>query len=154
RYIFLPVRWISARFLTSWVPAWRLASCQRTQRCRMSGRGSRPKMASGSSTEPPSLPSSDMIFSCMSRALLRRRLRIGRGLRRRIRQTELAGLGRLLRQLLLHCVAQGDPAALGAWHRAFDQNETAFYVGLHHLEIERGDAIDAHVTRHLLVLEG
>src|SRR5215475_8441990 len=153
RYIFLPVRWISARFLTSWVPAWRLASCQRTQRCRMSGRGSRPKMASGSSTEPPSLPSSDMIFSCMSRALLRRRLRVGRGLRRGVRQAEFAGLGRLLRQLLLHRVAQRDPAALGAGHRAFHQDEAALDVGLHHLEIERGNALDAHVAGHLLVLE-
>src|SRR5262245_8315007 len=154
RYIFLPVRWISARFLTSCVPRWRLASCQRTQRCRMSGRGSSPKMASGSSTEPPSLPSSDMIFSCMSRALLRRRLRVGRGLRRGVRQAEFAGLGRLLRQLLLHRVAQRDPSALGAGHRAFHEDAAALDVGLHHREIERGNALDAHVAGHLLVLEG
>src|SRR5215831_2091188 len=161
RYIFLPVRWISARFLTSWVPRWRLASCQRTQRCRMSGRGSSPKMASESSIEPDSLPSSDMIVSCMSGALLLGRratlggCRIGRPAvgGGPFRQAELAGLGRILRQLLLHRVAQRDPAALGAGHRAFDQDEPALDVGLHHLEVERGDALDAHVTRHFLVLE-
>src|SRR5712691_6463153 len=162
RYIFLPVRWISARFLTSWVPRWRLASCQRTQRCRMSGRGSRPKMASGSSTEPAASPSSDMTFSSMSRALLCGRLRafgrlvVGSLGRARLggRQPELAGLRRFLRELLLHGIAQRDPAALGAGDRALDQNEAALDVGLHHLEIERGDAIDAHMAGHLLVLEG
>src|SRR5262245_48726541 len=162
RYIFLPVRWISARFLTSCVPRWRLASCQRTQRCRMSGRGSSPKMASGSSIEPASLPSSDMIVSCMSRALLPSRCtalggrRLGRpaGGGSRFRQAELAGLGRILRQLLFDCVAQRDPAALGAGHRALDQDQPALDVGLHHLEIERGDPLDPHVAGHLLVLEG
>src|SRR5215831_16962123 len=127
RYIFLPVRWISARFLTSCVPRWRLASCQLTQRCRMSARGSSPKMASGSSTEPEALPSSDMTFSSMSRALLcrgRRFLR-GLGLGGGLRQAELAGLGRLLRQLFLHRVAQRNPPALGAGDGAFDQNEAA-----------------------------
>src|SRR5262249_25893727 len=66
RYIFLPVRLISLRFLTSCVPRWRLASCQRTQRCKMSALGSRPKIASGSSTEPAALPSSETILSSMS----------------------------------------------------------------------------------------
>src|SRR5262249_36330310 len=158
RYIFLPVRWTSARFLTSWVPRWRLASCQLTQRCRMSGRGSRPKIASDSSTEPAALPSSDMTFSSMSRTLLLGRLfgGTGAGIRGRLalRQAELARLGRLLRQLLLDRVAQRDPAALGARHRAFDQNEAALGIGLHHLEIERGDALDPQVASHLLVLEG
>src|SRR6476659_205643 len=159
RYIFLPVRLISARFLTSWVPRWRLASCQRTQRCKMSARGSRPKIASDSSTEPASVPSSDMIFSSMSRALLvggralgRRHLGVTRG-RRRVRQAELAGLGRVLRQLLLDRVPQRDPAALGTRHRALDQDEATLDIGLHHLEIERGDAVDAHMAGHLLVLE-
>src|SRR4029077_545944 len=149
RYIFLPVRLISARFLTSWVPRWRLASCQRTQRCRISTRGSRPKIASESSTEPASLPSSDMIFSSMSRALLvggralaGRRLGVARG-HRRIGQAELARLGCVLRQLLLHRVPERDPAALGTGHRALDQDQAALDIGLHHLEIERGDAIDA-----------
>src|SRR5262245_6893885 len=162
RYIFLPVRWISARFLTSWVPRWRLASCQRTQRCRMSGRGSSPKMASESSIEPDSLPSSDMIVSCMSGALLLGRrasfggCRLGRpaAVGSRFRQAELAGLGCILRQLFLHRVAQGDPAALGAGPRALNQDQPALDVGLHGLEIERGDALDPHVARHLLVLEG
>src|SRR5438045_1329846 len=150
RYIFLPVRWISARFLTSWVPRWRLASCQRTQRCRMSGRGSRPKIASGNSIEPAASPSSDMIVSCMSRALLLRRLGVFDGRRRRgvgrrgaLRPAGLARLGRLLRQPLLDRVAQRDPTALGAGHGALDQDQAALDVGLHHLEIERGDALDA-----------
>src|SRR5262245_54435080 len=159
RYIFLPVRLISARFLTSWVPRWRLASCQRTQRCKMSGRGSRPKMASGRSTEPAALPSSDMIFSSMSRTLLLGgfcfgALGIAGRCRSSVGQAELAGLRRVLRQLLLHRVAQRDPAALGAGHRALHENEAALDVRLHHLEIERGDAIDAHMARHLLDLEG
>src|SRR5262249_20388211 len=160
RYIFLPVRLISLRFLTSCVPRWRLGSCQRTQRCRMSTLGSRPKIASGSSTEPAALPSSDTTLSSMLRALLVGSLAFvgGRclgfaGGGGRLRQTELARLGGVLRQLLLHRVAQRNPAALGAGHRAFDQDETALDVGLHHLEIERGDALDAHVTRHFLVPE-
>src|SRR5438132_6385387 len=125
----------------------------------MSTRGSRPKIASGSSTEPAALPSSDTTLSSMLRALLVDGLAFvgGRGLGfaggGRLRQAELAGLGGVLRQLLLHRVAQRDPAALGAGHRAFDQDEPALDVGLHHLEIERGDALDAHVTRHFLVLE-
>src|SRR5215468_196925 len=125
----------------------------------MSTRGSRPKIASGSSTEPAALPSSDTTLSSMLRALLVGGLAFvgGRCLGfaggGRLRQAELAGLGGVLRQLLLHRVAQRDPAALGAGHRAFDQDEPALDVGLHHLEIERGDALDAHVTRHFLVLE-
>src|SRR4029077_2086 len=159
RYIFLPVRLISARFLTSWVPRWRLASCQRTQRCRMPARGSRPKMASESSTEPASVPSSDMIFSSMSYALLivprgfrRRRLAVPRG-RLRIGQAELARLRCVLRQLLLHRVPQRDPTALGTRHRTLDQDEAALDIGLHHLEIRRGDAIAAHRPGLLFFLE-
>src|SRR5438876_4733595 len=127
----------------------------------MSALGSRPKIASGSSTEPAALPSSDTTLSSMLRALLVGGLAFvgGRGLGFagggcRLRQAELAGLGGILRQLLLHRVAQCDPAALGARHRAFDQDEAALDIGLHHLEIERGDALDSHVTRHFLVLEG
>src|SRR5262245_23194030 len=126
----------------------------------MSALGSRPKIASGSSTEPADLPSSDTILSSMSGALLVGGLAslggrcldfAGGG---RLRQAELARLGGVLRQLLLHRVAQRDPAALGARHRAFDQDEAALDVGLHHLEIERGHALDSHVPRHFLVLEG
>src|SRR6516162_3051793 len=127
----------------------------------MSALGSRPKIASGSSIKPAALPSSDTILSSMSGALLVGGFAFfgGRGLGFagggcRLRQAELTGLGGVLRQLLLHRVAQRDPAALGARHRAFDQDEAALDVGLHHLEIERGDALDAHVTRHFLVLEG
>src|SRR5215472_16236222 len=125
RYIFLPVRWISARFLTSCVPRWRLASCQRTQRCKMSALGSRPKIASGRSTDPAALPSRDMILSSMSLSLAlggRGRFGVGGG-RFCLRQTELAGLGRFLRQPFLHRIAQGDPAALGAWDCALDQDQ-------------------------------
>src|SRR5499427_4141955 len=113
----------------------------------MSTRGSRPKIASGSSTEPAALPSSDTTLSSMLRALLVGGLAFVGG-----RCLGFAGGGGL-RQLLLHRVAQRDPAALGAGHRAFDQDESALDVGLHHLEIERGDALDAQVTRHFLVLE-
>ena len=42
---------ISPRVLVLCVPAWRLDSCQRTMRCRMSARGSRPKISSGSVIE-------------------------------------------------------------------------------------------------------
>src|SRR5258705_12731535 len=114
-------------------------------------------MAAGRSTGPAASPSSDMFFSSMSRALLCDRLCVLRAFRvgyRRVGEPELAGLGRLLRQLLLHRIAQGDPAAFGAGYRALDQNEAALDVGLHHLEIESGDPIDPHMARHLLVLEG
>src|SRR6185437_1745929 len=122
----------------------------------MSARGSRPKMSSDIWTEPASLPSNVVIFNSMSRTFLRG----GGGLRRRcflggssLRFAELAGLRRFLRKWLLHCIAHGDPTALCARHRAFNQNEAALDIGLHDLEIERGYALDAHVTRHLLVLE-
>src|SRR5665647_2603870 len=124
-YIFLPVRQISERSLVLCVPRWRLASCQLTQRCRMSLRGSRPKIASDKLTEPASLPSSVVIFMSMLRALLHgggcggcgRLGRLGFG---GLAHAELAGLRRILRQLLLHGVAHGDPAAPGSRHRAFD----------------------------------
>src|SRR5260370_37766987 len=66
----------------------------------------------------------------------------------------LAGLRRILWQRLLHRIAHRDPSALGAGDRAFDQDQAALDVGLHHAQVERGDAIDAHVARRLLVLEG
>src|SRR6476659_4212372 len=145
-YIFLPVRLISARFLTLCVPRWRLASCQRTQRCKMSALGSRPKIASGRSTETAALPSSDMILSSMSASFavggrgLFGGLRFGLGSGRcRLRQTELAGLGRVLRQPFLHRVAQGNPTALSAGHSTLDQDQAALDVRLHHFEIERSD---------------
>src|SRR5262245_15175871 len=161
RYIFLPVRQISARFLTLWVPRWRLASCQLTQRWIRSVRGSRPKIASDSSTEPAALPSRVVTFSSMSRSLrgrrLRRRLALGRRGRAfalAARQAEFARLRHAVGQPLLHGVAHRDPAALVARHRALDQDEAARDIGLHHFQIERGHALDTQVAGHLLALEG
>src|SRR5438309_942911 len=116
----------------------------------MSARGSRPKIASESWTEPASLPSRVVTFSSISRALL-----LGRSLSLLTAgDLELAGLRSILRQRLLHGVAHRDPTALGAGNGAFDEDQAAFDVSLHHTQIERGDAIDTHVTGHFLVLEG
>src|SRR5258708_8644116 len=114
-------------------------------------RGSRPKISSESWTEPASLPSRVVTFSSISRALL-----LGRRLRCLLaaNDLELAGLRRVLRQRLLHGVAHRDPPALGAGNGAFDQDQAALDIGLNDAKIERGDAIDTHVTGHLLVLEG
>src|SRR6266480_3833354 len=118
-------------------------------------RGSRPKMASDSWTEPAALPSSVVTFNSISRTPL-----LGGGfgcsslLAAAIGQTELARLLRVFRQRLLHGIAHRDPSALGAGNGAFDQDQAARHVGLHHAQIERGDAIDNNVTGHLLVLEG
>jgi len=100
----------------------------------MSARGSRPKISSESWTEPAALPSRVVTFSSG--------------------HLELAGLRRFLWQRLLHRIAHRDPSALGAGNGAFDQDQAARDVGLHHPQIERGDAIDAHVAGHLLVLPG
>src|SRR3984957_8668639 len=114
-------------------------------------RGSRPKIPSESWTEPPALPSRVVTFSSISRALL-----LGRRFRSLLaaRDLELAGLRRVLRQRLLHGVTHRDPAALGAGNGAFNQDQAALDIGLHHAQIERGDAIDTHVAGHLLVLPG
>src|SRR5882757_8080154 len=114
----------------------------------MSARGSRPKMSSDTVTPPAALPSSVVTFSSISRALLRFRSRRG------VREPELARLRQIFWQRLLDGIAHGDPAAVVAGDCALDQDEAALDVGLHHLEIERGDAVDTHVPRHLLVLEG
>src|ERR1700730_11333351 len=117
-------------------------------------RGSRPKMASDSSTEPASLPSSVVTFNFISHALLLgRRLRGSPLLTTATRQAGLARLRCGLRQCLLGRIAHRNPAALRTGHRAFDQDQAARDVGLHNAQIERGDAIDTHVTGHLLVLE-
>src|SRR5262245_65799039 len=123
----------------------------------MSERGSRPKISSGRLTSPAALPSSVLTFSSMSRALLLGcigNVRLCGRRRRSLVLTELAGLRSLLRQRLLDGVAHGDPAGLAARHRSFHQDKAALDVRLHHLEIERGHAIDAHMPGHLLVLEG
>src|SRR6516164_3888446 len=114
----------------------------------MSSRGSRPKMASESWTEPASLPSRVVTFSSISRTLL-----LGRGFRF-ASNLELAGLRSFLRQRLLDGVAHPDPAALGAGNGAFDEDQTALDIGLHDAKVERGEAVDTHVAGHLLVLPG
>src|SRR5262245_118649 len=114
----------------------------------MSTRGSRPKMSSDTVTPPAALPSRVVTFSSISRALLRFASRSS------VRQPEFARFRQILRQRLLDGIAHRDPAAVVAGDRALDQDEAALDVGLHHLEIERGDALDAHVASHLLVLEG
>src|SRR6201997_768155 len=148
-YIFLPVRQISARPLALCVPAWRLLSCHCTQRAMMSARGSRPKISSERLTEPAALPSRVVNLSSMLRALL-----LGRRFATLACDLELAGLRGFLRQRLLDRVADADPAALGAGNGAFDQDQTARDIRLHHAQVEGGDAVDAHVARHLLVLPG
>src|SRR5277367_6610860 len=125
----------------------------------MSVRGSSPKMASDTVTEPEFLPSSDVTFSSMSRALLRCGGRFffdrgGSGGGSCLGQLELAGLRHTVRQSFLHRIAHRDPAAFDARHRAFDENEAALDVGLHDLQVERGHAVDAEVARHFLVLQG
>src|SRR3954465_13852836 len=96
----------------------------------MSTRGSRPKMASDSSTEPASLPSSVVTFSFISHALLLGGRCLGRCFLRGacIGQAELAGLRRFLRKCLLHGVAHRDPVALGAGNGAFDEDQAALDV--------------------------
>src|SRR5437879_4810846 len=117
----------------------------------MSARGSRPKISSESWTEPAALPSRVVTFSSISRALI-----LGRRFRSLLAagNLELARLRRFLRQRLLHGIAHRDPSALGAGNGALDQDQAALDVGLHHAQIERRDAIDAHVAGHLLVLPG
>src|SRR3954465_12285309 len=113
-------------------------------------RGSRPKMASESWTEPASLPSRVVTFSSISRALL-----LGRSLSLLAAgDLELAGLRSILRQRLLDGVAHADPAALGAGNGAFDEDQAALDIGRDHAQVQRGDAINAHMAGHLLVLEG
>src|ERR1051326_2222178 len=130
----------------------------------MSRRGSRPKIVSGTVTEPADWPSRVVTFSSMSRALLGRRRSAfsGRGAffrgsgrsRTVLGHAELARLRHFFGQRLLHGITHRDPAALGAGHRALDQDESARHVGLHDLEIERRHAVDAEMAGHLFVLEG
>src|SRR3954451_20258886 len=112
-------------------------------------------MASDSSTEPASLPSSVVIFNFISHALLLGGRRFSGSLvSATVGDLELARLRCVLRQRLFHRIAHRDPAALGAGNGAFDQDQAALDVGLHHAQVQRSDAIDAHVAGHLLVLEG
>src|SRR5260221_3978610 len=120
----------------------------------MSLRGSRPKISSESWTDPASLPSSVVTFNSISHALLLgRRFGCSSLFAATVGQAELARLRRVFRQRLLHGIAHRDPSALGAGNGAFDEDQAALDIGLHHAQIERGDAIDAHMPGHLLVLE-
>src|ERR1700728_131046 len=119
----------------------------------MSVRGSSPKIASDTVTEPDVLPSSDVTFSSISRAP-RILADCDRSRRFIVGELELAGLRHAVRQLLLHRIAHRDPAAFDAGHRALDQDEAALNVGLHDFEGERGHPFDAEMAGHLLVLEG
>src|SRR5581483_2311193 len=118
----------------------------------MSLRGSRPKIPSGNWTEPAALPSRVVTFSSMSHALLLGR-RLG-GLIAAGSNLELARLGSLLRQGPLHRITHRNPPALRAGNGALDQDQAALDVGLDDAQVEGGDPIDAHMARHLLVLEG
>src|SRR5690349_12009879 len=119
-YIFFLVRLISDRPRVLWVPAWRLASCQRTTRWRMSARGSSPKISSERSREPASAPSSVVMLSFIGPSSL-----AGGRLSARFRQTERTRLGGGVRQLLLDGVADEDPAALGAGNGTLDEDQAA-----------------------------
>src|ERR1700722_5812655 len=152
-YIFLPVRLISARPSVLCVPAWRLASCQRTMRAIRSARGSRPKMASLSSSEPAAEPSIDVMSNFMAPLSFRRFGRRGAGARFGV-NAELAGHRRILRQGLLHRVADRDPPAGAARHRALNEDEAALRIRAHDPKVLRRHPIDAHVAGHLLVLPG
>src|ERR1700733_650786 len=152
-YIFLPVRWISARPSVLCVPAWRLASCQRTMRAIRSVRGSSPNTASLSSSEPAAEPSIDVMSNFMASLSLRRFGRWGAGARFGV-NAELAGQRRILRQRFLHRVAHSDPPASVPGHRAFDQNEAALGISAHHAKVLRRHAISSHMAGHLLVLPG
>src|SRR5256885_6736610 len=111
----------------------------------ISARGSSPKISSDSWTEPAALPSSVVTFNSISHALLLGR-RCRSLLAAAIGEAELAGLRRILGQRLFHGIAHRNPSALGAGNGAFDQDQTPLYVGPDHAQIERGDAIDTHVT--------
>src|SRR4029079_6506037 len=107
----------------------------------MSARGSRPKIASDSWTEPASLPSRVVTFSSISHTLL-----LGRRFRSlAARCLELAGLLRVLWQRLLDGVAHRNPAALGAGNGALDEDQAAPDVGRDHAQVERGDAGEPHM---------
>src|SRR5206468_8468306 len=102
----------------------------------MSWRGSRPKMASESWTEPASLPSRVVTFNSISRTLL-----LGRSLGFATRNLELAGLRSFLWQRLLDGVSHTDPAALGAGNGAFDGDQATLDLGLADARVKRAHAV-------------
>src|ERR1700733_10884410 len=119
----------------------------------MSVRGCNPKISSETVTEPDSLPSRPVTFNSISRAS---RFLPDRNRRRRrvVGELEFTGLRHAVRQLLLHCIAHRDPAAFDTGHRTLDHDQAALDIGLHDFEIKRSHAVDAEMSRHLLVLEG
>src|ERR1700722_3204937 len=151
-YIFLPVRWISARPRVLCVPAWRLASCQRSMRAIRSWRGSSPKIASFSSREPAAAPLIDVTSIFMMSGSLR--LGCGGFWPASLVRTEFAGQRRFLRQRLFPRGADPGPAAGMARHRPFDQDQPAFDIGLHDAQVLRRHLVDAHMAGHFLVLPG
>src|SRR5579871_113357 len=162
RYIFLPVRLFSLRVCTLWVPARRLASCQFTQRARMSGRiSSMPKIASGSSIWP-ALPPARVTTSCfilrfVPGGLGRRRLRLGGGLglgRRGRGALDRAWRRQVFRRSALHRVADADVAAVGARNSPPQNDKTALRIDAKHGQVQGGDGLLAKVAGHLLALEG
>src|SRR5690606_25579605 len=64
-----------------------------------------------------------------------------------------AGERRALGQRQLDSVAHQQPAVLGAWDRALDEDQAAGGVGANHFEVLLGALLVAHVAGHLLVLE-
>src|SRR5262249_11688415 len=114
-------------------------------------------MSSDTVIEPAVSPASVVTVSSMSRALLRLLSGSLRALSCRLivgGRKEFTRLGRVLRQRFLDRVAHHDPAALRARNRALDQHEAALDISLHHAQIKRGHALNTHLSRHLLVLEG
>ena len=116
--------WSSSYFgpvFTLWVPACALLRCQRTTRCRMSARGSRPKIASFRSTEPGFAVKFDHIsFHCFASfsagaasAAPAAAVSCGAG-----------PLGKATCQArLFHRVLDCDPATFGARNGAFDHDQ-------------------------------
>src|SRR6516165_6034951 len=96
-----------------------------------SGRSSRPKISSLTSIEPAAEPSIEVMSTLITSFSLRRfgGRRLGDGAIGV--HTELAGHRRLLRQRLLHRVANRDPGAGVARHRSLDRDEAALDVGAH-----------------------
>src|SRR6185437_5779750 len=141
---FLVVPAISLTPLVLCVPARRLASCQLMTRARMSRRtiGS-PKTSSARSISPASLFSRLVTLSFISGPRLRL-LRFSE--RRRERQ--------ILRSRTLRRVLHQHVGAVVTGHRADHEDQPALGVRSEDLQILRGNALDAIMTGHLLVLEG
>src|SRR6185437_3990725 len=146
-YIFFLVRLISARVSTLCWPERRLANCHTTTRWIRSARGSRPKMASLSSTSPADL------LSRLRTLVFILALALGRRFGSLFALLHGSRLGRILVRLL-DGVAHHHPAALGARHRAAHHDQAALDIDFRHFQVLGGDVVDAVMAVHLLVLEG